>query len=209
MGEDVTCVYNLDIQGTAFREMQLAVEHHDFLPRDVAVMAALNAARGKLETIRDDSQFGGGHKNYATVCPAFMAAGVVQLETSAPPSYLIMTFTFDTLGSAVNTVKRMPVCECIGAKGGQGQGGRAGKSGGYGPHSPSTPARLLLCTLTNWLPLCYPDSTTPCARTRCCWIGATALAIANSPPHRTPTTSGTAPALRIRPRGEWFSKISM
>jgi len=150
MGTDVTCVYNLDIQGTAFREMQLAVEHHDFLPRDVAVMAALNAARGKLETIRDDSQFGGGHKNYATVCPAFMAAGVVQLETSAPPSYLIMTFTFDTLGSAVNTVKRMPVCECIGAKGGQGQGGRAGKSGGYRQHFTSAHSRtgFLCATLT-------------------------------------------------------------
>ena len=42
------------------------------------------------------------------VCPAFMAAGVLQLESPSPPSFLLMTYTFDTLGTAANTVKKMP-----------------------------------------------------------------------------------------------------
>ena len=54
---------------------------------------------------------GGGHYNYANFgassCPSFMSAGLFEPLRAAPPSDIDVTYTFHTLGTPVNTRKRM------------------------------------------------------------------------------------------------------
>jgi len=105
----VICVYTLDVQGSLFRETQVAFEHHNFRPAPKAPIAAMVAAG--YGDMPPTTVLGGGHYNYANFgassCPSFMSAGLFEPLRAAPPSDIDVTYTFHTLGTPVNTRKRM------------------------------------------------------------------------------------------------------
>jgi hypothetical protein len=126
LAENVACVYVLDIQGSIFRETQVALDESLRKPSQVAQDRARKMAEALSGVSPDVSWEENAYKelelrrrprvSYAGDkfnCPSFMTAGIIEVENPAPPDFVLMTYSFDTSGAFTSrTYRRLFSIKC-------------------------------------------------------------------------------------------------